>query len=114
MPKKKIMTEMITMKVSPQEKEEWQRLAKGYRTTLAGLIRSRLSTIPKPLIPISRPRPAPKADPELIYQVAAIGNNLNQIARRVNSGEIKAVETLGQLRTIEQQLERLIGCTSNS
>ncbi|PAU70306.1 MobC family plasmid mobilization relaxosome protein, partial [Vreelandella alkaliphila] len=35
----------------------------------------------------SRSQPRSSADPALLRQLAGIGNNLNQIARRVNSGQ---------------------------
>ena len=39
-------------------------------------------------------RTAPAIDPALLRQLASIGNNLNQIARRVNSGEWGALDRL--------------------
>lgn len=47
------------------------------------------------------------ADPELVRQVARIGNNLNQIARRVNGlGRIEA-DALQALISIDRQLRKL-------
>jgi len=48
----------------------------------------------------------PKADPELLRQLAGIGNNLNQLTRRVNQGE--KIEVLPYVITIEQKMEELI------
>lgn len=48
------------------------------------------------------------ADPVLLRQLAAIGNNLNQIARRVNSGEWGALDTVritAALAAVERQLK---------
>lgn len=46
-----------------------------------------------------------KCDPNLLRQLAGIGNNLNQIARRTNS-DAKA-EILQSLISIERELEKL-------
>ncbi|HEJ6181741.1 MobC family plasmid mobilization relaxosome protein [Pseudomonas aeruginosa] len=50
---------------------------------------------------------APAADPELLRQLASIGNNLNQIARRVNTAEwgpAERVQVLAALAGIEREL----------
>ena len=50
--------------------------------------------------------PAP-ADPELLRQLASVGNNLNQIARRVNTGEwgpSDRVAIIAALGAVERQL----------
>ena len=41
-----------------------------------------------------KPRTALAVDPALLRQLASIGNNINQIARRVNSGEWMALDRL--------------------
>ena len=41
-----------------------------------------------------KPRTALAVDPALLRQLASIGNNINQIARRVNSGEWAALDRL--------------------
>jgi hypothetical protein len=72
--------------------------------------------------PLGKPRPRrrePKklgtvsADPVLLRELASIGNNINQLARNVNSGllggtPIDCVLVLASLRAIEQQI-MLIG-----
>jgi len=57
--------------------------------------------------PARQPEPA---DPALLRQLAGIGNNLNQIARRLNTGELSAadrVELLATLRGIETDVRGL-------
>ena len=52
----------------------------------------------------------PNIDPNLLRQLAAIGNNLNQIARNINSGAWGANDSLKiihRLVSIEQSLEAL-------
>jgi hypothetical protein len=51
-----------------------------------------------------------KVDPELLRQLAGIGNNLNQIARRVNTAEWGAadrVQVIAALAGIERELAAL-------
>jgi hypothetical protein len=57
--------------------------------------------------PVPKKRKDPKrADPELLRQVAGMGNNLNQIARKLNEGE--KIEVLPHLVNIEAKLDELI------
>jgi len=58
-------------------------------------------------VPARQPEPA---DPALLRQLAATGNNLNQIARRLNTGELSVadrVELLATLRAIETDVRGL-------
>lgn len=103
-------TKLLTMKVDEAEKEKWQKLATSYNMSLSELIRNRLNNLEMPPQPKKRKIKIPKVDPELIRQVAAIGNNLNQIARRVNQGE--KFDIVIELRSIEIQLERLINANT--
>lgn len=108
-------TKMFSMKVSPAELEEWRTLAKDHDIPLAELIRIRLADTQPAEQPATIRRPPPAVDPNLIFQVAAIGNNLNQIARRCNSGD--RFEVLAELASIERDLAELVEvakCTSNS
>ena len=53
-------------------------------------------------------RPVPKADPELLRQLAAIGNNLNQLARWVNSTKpTSSVECSAALIALGRELEAI-------
>jgi membrane peptidoglycan carboxypeptidase len=45
---------------------------------------------------------------DLLYEVNRIGNNLNQIAKKVNSYDDDAVEQLQALVGIEKELKRLV------
>lgn len=58
----------------------------------------------------SRSQPRSSADPALLRQLAGIGNNLNQIARRVNSGQwgpLERVHVMTALAAVERQLAAL-------
>jgi truncated hemoglobin YjbI len=55
-------------------------------------------------------RTAPRHDPALVREVAKIGNNLNQLARAVNTAGLDpaaATVLLVQLQVIADQLEQL-------
>jgi len=98
-------TKLLTMKVTQEEKEEWQKLAASYNMSLAQFIRNLINNKPienKKVI-------YKKADPEIIRAIAGIGNNINQIARRINTNE--KIDVLIQLRNIEKRLEKLKQCT---
>jgi len=50
-----------------------------------------------------------KADPNLIYQLNKIGNNLNQIAKKINSKKnINNIDILQTLANIEKDLEKIL------
>lgn len=58
----------------------------------------------------SRSQPRSTADPALLRQLAGIGNNLNQIARRVNSGQwgpLERVHVMTALAAVERELDAL-------
>ena len=97
---------MLSMKVSPEELNNWKKMAQDHGISLSELIRIRLSGTQPAVRPAVEHRPPPAINEKVIFQVAAIGNNLNQIARRYNSGERLAV--LGQLGEIERDLSQLI------
>jgi len=53
-------------------------------------------------------RPVPKADPELLRRLAAIGNNLNQLARWVNATQpASAVACSAALLALGRELEAI-------
>ena len=52
----------------------------------------------------------PSVDPALLRQLTGIGNNLNQIARRINSGQwsgLDRVHVISALSAIERELAAL-------
>ena len=54
----------------------------------------------------------PKTDPQLLHQIATIGNNLNQIARAMNTSSLSPADKLGYLTTlsqIEKTVNKLVG-----
>jgi len=92
---------LLTMKVSTDEKQRWSEIATANGISLAELIRRRLDG------DTTKPKPKSKSvDKDLLFQIAAIGNNLNQIARRLNGGE--SFEVLVALQKIESNLQRVL------
>lgn len=51
-----------------------------------------------------------KADPKLIYEIAKIGNNLNQVAKYINTkkNDVNTLEILQNLVSIEKDLKSLV------
>jgi hypothetical protein len=95
--------------------------------TLADQFRAHLSfAAVKPLgVPVKRKRVvlqinrAQCADPVLLRNLAAIGSNLNQLARAVNSGAIKgeqqqAIELLVVMCAIERDIAALVALSTAS
>jgi len=113
----------ITLKVPKSLRADLQSRAKAAKVTLSDILRSHLTLAPaKPLGNAVPGRRLPKlatfdgADPELRRQWAAIGSNLNQIARVVHSQSLaakplQALELLTLLRSIERQIGALAGAS---
>jgi hypothetical protein len=95
-------TKAIRVRVTPAEFEALQR--RKDRAELAPWIRDYCLGAAE--APTTRETTA--ADPELLRQLAGIGNNLNQIARWLNQyGPGDRVELLTELAAIERQLAAL-------
>jgi two-component sensor histidine kinase len=96
-------TTNLTIRVSPEEKLQWQEKAALSQVTLSSLIRQALSTS----------RPSQKADRSLIreqiHQIKRIGNNLNQIAKWANTYKetAEAIEVIQALKQIQESLDQL-------
>ena len=89
------------MKVTQSEKSEWQILAKSYGVSLSELVRQKLS-LSKPV----KKKRVKTVDPKLLRAINAIGNNLNQISRRIN--EQQKFDAVVELASIEEKLERVL------
>jgi len=101
---KKEATKLFTMKIPQSKLLKYKKLAELHDLPLSQLIQKLLDgqDLPKRV----RPRKVPTADPELVRQIAAIGNNLNQIARRINRGD--KFDVVPHLLTIEYALKDLL------
>lgn len=94
-------TKLITIKVSEEEKAKWQQIANSNGLSLSDQVREKMNGIK-----IRRKKPMLEVDPCLLREINAIGNNLNQISRRLNGGE--RFDLLSYLVSIEQNLEELV------
>ncbi|WP_312283814.1 MobC family plasmid mobilization relaxosome protein [Candidatus Igneacidithiobacillus taiwanensis] len=114
----------IAFRLPEKVAESWKSAAKASRLSLSDWVRMQVGTDKVPAVKTGKPtpakmpkrRPAPEADPQLIREVAALGNNLNQIARHLNSGgTYTQASVLIPLLHIEQHLQEILDrCTSNS
>lgn len=92
-------TERIELRCTPSERQAWEAEAATQGWSLSALIRRTLA----------KPRAICAADPTLARQIAAIGNNLNQVARWVNIHKegIEARLVLAELQHMRRELLRL-------
>lgn len=98
----------INIKVTEQERESWKAFAESQGFTVADLLRQLVATATKEPAKLhgKQRRISRKADPELIRELAKVGNNLNQISRWANTykSEADAVEIVQALLTIQRAL----------
>ena len=110
MPRKKTKNlKLFTMKVEENQLEKYRQYAKEKNRPLATIIKSLLDNEPLPSKTNFKKEPIRTyndVNHELIRQLSAIGNNLNQIARRVNQEE--KFDVIPHLVSIENQLEKLL------
>ncbi len=79
----------IAFRLPEKVAEAWKAAAKASRLSLSDWVRMQVGTDKAPAVKMGKPtpakmpkrRPAPEANPRLIREVAALGNNLNQISR---------------------------------
>jgi len=103
------MTKLFTMKVEESTLQKYHHFAKQKGKPLATIIKLLLDEQPLPNDVPEQKKVKQKytnIDPKLLFQIAAIGNNLNQIARKLNAGE--SVEILVHLVSIEEQLKEIV------
>ena len=94
---------MLRVRASAAEREHWQALAAAAGMPLSDLVRLSLGYV-RPWSPGDRAEAAERS-----RQIAWAGNNLNQIARRVNAAEHpQRLEILSELAAIEAQLAALL------
>lgn len=111
MPKKsdgKIKTKFLQIRVSDDQREQIKEKARAMETTVTDLLLESLDRV-------KVRRPQGKPAPELvalkqrkIYELAKIGNNLNQIARWCNTQKsgADAVQVIQHLVAIEHELKK--------
>jgi hypothetical protein len=96
-------TARIEIRCSADDQRDWRRAAEEHGLTLAAYVRACLGRGPR-LARISR------ADPALVRQIAAIGNNLNQLARwaHIHKSAEEAWRVAEKICGARQALEALL------
>jgi hypothetical protein len=102
----KIRTKSIKIKVTENEFSELNDLKEksGYSALAVYLRETGLNQ------KVSPKKDYAKIDPELLFQLSGMGNNINQIARQVNSSELKArdaMQIIATLASIDTQLSNV-------
>ena len=94
---------IVAVRLTPDESADWRAKAKAAGVPLSALIRRAMARTRTWTVP------AAEVERERTRQVARIGNNLNQIARWVNThrSAIEAVEVIGHLVAIKKALSAL-------
>lgn len=101
-------TTTASLRLAPDELAAWRAAAKAEGLSLSDWLRSRVSR--RGELAAEPRRSARRADAELLRQLAAIGNNLNQLARVANQGRpMDRLALLAELSAIERELSRLGG-----
>ncbi len=93
-------TQWVHVKATPDEHKQWQALAAAQGLTLADLIRQSLAASTVGRTPRRRRMKAPEADPALLAALARAGNNLNQIARRINASPLTTLDKVEYLAAL--------------
>ena len=105
----------LTIRLASDEVESVRSLAKEAGHSMAEFVRILLLAKGAHLERVgssSRPRKTSSAtDPTLLYHLARIGNNLNQIARGVNGRSMTGIEVLIRIAVIERDLKKILDGT---
>lgn len=93
----KLRERKITVRLTDAERDHLQEQADLVDLGIEPFVRNTILGV--------RMKPRPKEEwTELLRQTAGISNNVNQIARKVNSGEAATVETLRLVLDMQQQI----------
>lgn len=101
----------IKINVKPEHYDELLEKAQANEQTIAEFVRKKLD-IDLGIKPRTRKKRTDssefnKVDPALLYQVAKIGSNINQIAKTCNGGSDEDIQILQTLVKIRDELQRL-------
>ncbi|RJK96623.1 plasmid mobilization relaxosome protein MobC [Paracoccus aestuarii] len=93
----------IEIRTTPEEKRRWQEIAENKGVSLSELVRSALGGQR-----LRKRREPPRVDPDLLRELARMGNNLNQLARATNRRQpVPAAALLVRLIEIDRELSAL-------
>ena len=59
------------------------------------------------ILPTRRPPKYPEIDPQLLRQLSGIGNNINQIARHLNSKDFNPVDSVKVISALQSMAENI-------
>lgn len=120
----KELTARLAFRLPSDVADAWRIAARSADLSLSDWLRTqiRLDGVAPVVTHKPSPQKAPKsrphvpADPDLVRAVASAGNNLNQIARRLNRGEsVPNGQVLVVLVEVERRLQEILDqCTSSS
>ena len=93
----------IEIRTTPEEKRRWQEIAENKGVSLSELVRSALGGQR-----LRKRREPPRVDPDLLRELARMGNNLNQLARAATRRQpVPAAALLVRLIEIDRELSAL-------
>ena len=93
----------IEIRTTSEEKQRWQAIAENKGVSLSELVRSALGGQR-----LRKRREPPRVDPDLLRELARMGNNLNQLARATNRRKpVPATALLVRLIEIDRELSAL-------
>ena len=109
-------TTTISLRIDKPTAAEWRERAAASGLSVSDWIRGAVDAGQQTHLPTPQRRPvrvrdtSNDADPALMRQLAALGSNLNQIARRINASPLTTldkVEYLAALAAVARELEGL-------
>lgn len=107
--------ERLTFRLSKEQKEEFIALAEKLGVTYTDLFLSRMFSLPLPR-KAKRPPIEVQTLSRLQGHIGSIGNNLNQMARWMNSGKVPNMEEvhaeLAELKKIRLEIKAALGKTT--
>lgn len=107
--------QQVKINLTQEHYQELQEEALGNGMSIAQLVRLKLGidlkTAPRSFQRSrkvrSDKREVTRADPQLLYHLAKIGNNLNQVSKHLNSGNVVDSIVISSLNEIQQELKKL-------
>jgi len=105
----------VKINLTHEHYQELQEEALSNEMSIANLIRHRLGidlkTTPKSFQRSRKVRsdkkPVVKADPQLLYHLAKIGNNLNQITKHLNTTKVVDSVVISSIIEIQEEIKKL-------
>ena len=97
----------INIRVPIEQLESWKRHAAAAGMSVSAFIKQSVGMDGKVRVKSVERGDVVEARRERTRQLARIGNNLNQIARRVNTNDITAGETLTELVRLRDAVEHV-------